>query len=61
MMRGDGDVVAGWKNKIQTTIANVTPAGALAEMHRRMAEPGSGNPEDARKQAEKQAEKKRAS
>jgi short-subunit dehydrogenase len=41
MMRGDGDVVSGWKNKVQSTIANVTPAGVLAEQHRRMAEPGS--------------------
>ena len=42
MMRGDGDVVAGWKNKIQTTVANVPPAGVLAEQHRKQAEPGSG-------------------
>jgi len=42
MMRGDGDVVAGWQNKLQTAIANVTPAGILAERHRAMAEPGSG-------------------
>jgi short-subunit dehydrogenase len=42
MMSGEGDVVAGWKNKIQTTIANVTPAGMLAEQHRKKAEPGSG-------------------
>lgn len=42
MMRGDGDVVSGWKNKIQSAIANVTPAGILAEQHRKMAEPGSG-------------------
>ncbi len=42
MMRGDGDVVSGWKNKLQTTIANVTPSGMLAEQHRKMAEPGSG-------------------
>jgi short-subunit dehydrogenase len=41
MMRGDGDVVAGWKNKVQTAIANITPAGMLAEQHRKMAEPGS--------------------
>ena len=40
MMRGDGDVVSGWKNKLQSAIANVTPAGVLAEQHRRMAEPG---------------------
>jgi short-subunit dehydrogenase len=41
MMRGDGDVVSGWKNKLQSAIANITPAGMLAEQHRRMAEPGS--------------------
>lgn len=41
MMRGDGDIVAGLKNKIQSAAANVTPAGALARQHRKMAEPGS--------------------
>lgn len=46
MLAGEGDVVSGWKNKLQTTLANVTPAGALAEMHRRMAEPGSGEEEE---------------
>lgn len=43
MMAGHGDVVSGWKNKLQTTMASVTPAGILAEQHRRMAEPGSGD------------------
>ena len=43
MLRGDGDVVSGWKNKLQTAIASVTPAGILAEQHRKMAEPGSGS------------------
>jgi uncharacterized protein len=42
MMRGDGDIVSGWKNKLTTVIASVTPAGMLAEQHRKMAEPGSG-------------------
>jgi hypothetical protein len=42
MMRGDGDGVSGWKNKLQSAVANVTPAGVLAEQHRRMTEPGSG-------------------
>lgn len=42
MMRGDGDVVSGWKNKLQSAIATVTPSGVLAEQHRKMAEPGSG-------------------
>jgi uncharacterized protein len=41
MMNGEGDVVSGWQNKLQTAIANVTPAGMLAEQHRRMAAPGS--------------------
>jgi uncharacterized protein len=40
MKSGQGDVVAGLKNKIQATLAHVTPAGVLAEQHRRMAEPG---------------------
>lgn len=42
MMEGKGDVVSGWQNKLQTALANVTPAGRLAEQHRKMAEPGSG-------------------
>ncbi|MCW2240132.1 SDR family NAD(P)-dependent oxidoreductase [Azospirillum canadense] len=42
MMRSEGDVVSGWKNKLQTAVASVTPAGVLAEQHRKMAEPGSG-------------------
>jgi short-subunit dehydrogenase len=43
MMNGEGDVVAGWHNKIQSAIANITPAGMLAEQHRKTAEPGSGH------------------
>jgi short-subunit dehydrogenase len=46
MMRGDADIVTGWKNKLQTTIANVTPATVLAEQHRKLAEPGSGRREE---------------
>jgi len=41
MMHGDADVVSGFKNKVQAMLANVTPAGILAEQHRKMAEPGS--------------------
>jgi short-subunit dehydrogenase len=41
MLNGEGDVVSGWKNKIQASLANVTPANILAEQHRKMAEPGS--------------------
>jgi uncharacterized protein len=42
MMRGDGDVVSGWHNKLQSAIANIMPASMLAEQHRKQAEPGSG-------------------
>jgi short-subunit dehydrogenase len=41
MMRGDGDVVTGLKNKLQSAAANVLPAGILARQHRQQAEPGS--------------------
>ncbi len=41
MKRGEGDVVAGLKNKIQAAMAAVTPQSVLAEQHRKMAEPGS--------------------
>jgi len=40
MMRGDGDVVSGWKNKMQSALANIMPASVLAEQHRKQAEPG---------------------
>lgn len=43
MLNGEGDVVSGWKNKVMTTLANVTPSGVLAEQHRKMSEPGSGD------------------
>jgi short-subunit dehydrogenase len=42
MIAGKGDVVSGWQNKLRSAIATVTPSGILAEMHRGMAEPGSG-------------------
>jgi len=42
MMDGEGDVVAGWKNKLQAAVASVTPSAVLAEQHRKMAEPGTG-------------------
>jgi short-subunit dehydrogenase len=41
MMKGEGDVVSGFKNKVQSAVANVTPAGVLASQHRKLAEPGS--------------------
>jgi short-subunit dehydrogenase len=41
MMRGDGDVVAGWNNKLRAAISHVTPSEMLAEQHRKMAAPGT--------------------
>jgi short-subunit dehydrogenase len=41
MMDGDGDVVAGWKNKLQAAMAGVTPSAVLAEQHRKVAAPGT--------------------
>jgi short-subunit dehydrogenase len=42
MMKGKGDVVSGWQNKLQSALATVMPAGLAAEMHRGQAAPGSG-------------------
>jgi short-subunit dehydrogenase len=41
MMAGEGDVVSGWQNKLQSAIALITPSDRLAEKHRDMAAPGS--------------------
>jgi short-subunit dehydrogenase len=41
MLRGDGDIVSGWHNKLQTLIANITPASLVAEEHKKKAAPGS--------------------
>jgi hypothetical protein len=43
MMDGEGDVVAGFKNKLQVAIAAVTPSAVLAEQHRKMTGPGSAS------------------
>lgn len=43
MLDGEGDIVSGWSNKLQTVMANVTPAGMLAAQHRKQAAPGTGS------------------
>lgn len=43
MMKGAGDVVTGFKNKVMSAAALFTPADTLAEQHRKQAEPGSAN------------------
>lgn len=42
LMKGEGSIVSGWKNKVQVAMSGVVPAGVLAERHRKMAEPGTG-------------------
>ncbi len=41
MMEGSDHVVTGFKNKVQAVMAQVTPEDVKAEMHRKLAEPGS--------------------
>jgi short-subunit dehydrogenase len=41
MMKGESDVVAGMKNKLQVAMAGIVPKEALAEQHRKMAQPGT--------------------
>jgi uncharacterized protein len=44
LMAGKDHVVAGsFKNKVQSTIAQVTPDKVTAEMHRKVSEPGSAS------------------
>ncbi len=42
MNKGEASIFSGWKTKLQGALANVMPASVLAEQHRKMAEPGSG-------------------
>lgn len=41
MLKGEADVVAGWKSRMQVAASKVMPAQAVAQMHRKLAEPGS--------------------
>lgn len=41
MMIGQADVVAGLRNKVQVAMAKVMPSEVVAEMHRKLAEPGT--------------------
>jgi len=43
MMKGEGDVVTGWTNKLKAAIAHIMPSGMLAEQHRKQAAPGSAH------------------
>ena len=41
LMKGHASVVSGWKNKIQAALTGVVSPAALAEAHRKQAEPGA--------------------
>lgn len=41
-LQGEADVVTGWRNKAQRVASKVLPAHAVAQVHRKNAEPGSG-------------------
>lgn len=41
MMNGEADVVTGMKNKLQVAVSRVMPSQMAAELHRKMAAPGS--------------------
>ncbi len=41
LMKGEGEVVAGWSNKLRAAISHIVPQGVLAEQHRKMAAPGT--------------------
>jgi uncharacterized protein len=41
MLKGEADVVTGWKSKLQVLAAKVMPAQAVAAAHRKLAEPGA--------------------
>jgi len=43
LMAGKGHIVSGFANKLQVKGAGLLPQSTLAEMHRGMAEPGSGS------------------
>jgi short-subunit dehydrogenase len=45
MRKGEADVVAGLRNKLQVAMSKVMPAQATAQMHRKLAEPGKVEPE----------------
>lgn len=45
MLKGEADVVAGWRNKLQVAVSKVLPSQATAQMHRKLAEPGKVEPD----------------
>ena len=53
MMSGELKVVAGFANKVRAAVSHIAPDTALAEMHRGMAEPGTGKAEEPKSKRER--------
>jgi short-subunit dehydrogenase len=53
MMKGELKVVAGFSNKMRAVMSHIAPDSTLAEMHRGMAEPGSGKAEEPKSKRER--------
>jgi short-subunit dehydrogenase len=53
MMKGELKVVAGFANKMRAAMSHIAPDSTLAEMHRGMAEPGSGKAEEPKSKRER--------
>jgi len=53
MMKGELKVVAGFGNKLRAAISHIAPDSTLADMHRGMAEPGTGKAEEPKSKRER--------
>lgn len=53
MMKGELKVVAGFGNKLRAAMSHITPDSTLANMHRGMAEPGSGTTDEPKSKRER--------
>lgn len=45
MMRGEGDVIPGFANKLRVAMAKIMPQSVVAEQHRKLAAPGTADDE----------------
>ena len=53
LMKGELEVVAGFANKFRAAMSHIVPDSALAQMHRKMAEPGTGKAEEPKSKLER--------
>jgi short-subunit dehydrogenase len=53
MMKGELEVVAGFANKFRAAMSHIAPDSALAQMHRKMAAPRTGQTEEPKSKRER--------